>query len=157
MVIKNIEVKDIMTKTNLPVSDYAVNPYVGCTHACKYCYASFMKRFTNHPEPWGDFIYSFSYDEDDPEYAKYTPLAEDTDETYENVYFVSDYAKISNTEDIAEMIGNLMQDTAVPECFKSPHLKAKCEFLFERIRLAFDSQGWPEQTYWEERLAETEQ
>ena len=56
MIIKEIEVKDIMTKTNLPVSDYAVNPYVGCTHACKYCYASFMKRFTNHPEPWGEFV-----------------------------------------------------------------------------------------------------
>jgi len=56
MVIKEIEVKNIMTKTNLPVSDFAVNPYVGCTHACKYCYASFMKRFTNHPEPWGEFI-----------------------------------------------------------------------------------------------------
>ena len=56
MVIKEIEVKDIMTKTNLPVSHYAVNPYVGCTHACKYCYASFMKRFTNHPEPWGEFV-----------------------------------------------------------------------------------------------------
>ena len=56
MVIKEIEVKDIMTKTNLPVSDFAVNPYVGCTHACKYCYASFMKRFTNHPEPWGEFV-----------------------------------------------------------------------------------------------------
>ena len=56
MVIKEIAVKDIMTKTNLPVSDFAVNPYVGCTHACKYCYASFMKRFTNHPEPWGEFI-----------------------------------------------------------------------------------------------------
>ncbi len=40
MVIKEIEVKDIMTKTNLPVSDYAVNPYVGCTHACKYCYSA---------------------------------------------------------------------------------------------------------------------
>ena len=40
----------------LPVSDYAVNPYVGCTHACKYCYASFMKRFTNHPEPWDEFV-----------------------------------------------------------------------------------------------------
>lgn len=24
--------------------------------ACKYCYASFMKRFTNHPEPWGSFV-----------------------------------------------------------------------------------------------------
>ena len=56
MVFKEIEVKDIMTKTNLPVSDFAVNPYVGCTHACKYCYASFMKRFTNHPEPWGEFV-----------------------------------------------------------------------------------------------------
>ena len=56
MVIREIEVKNIMTKTNLPVSDFAVNPYVGCTHACKYCYASFMKRFTNHPEPWGEFV-----------------------------------------------------------------------------------------------------
>ena len=56
MIIKEVEVKDIMTKTNLPVSDYAVNPYVGCSHACKYCYASFMKRFTNHSEPWGEFI-----------------------------------------------------------------------------------------------------
>ncbi len=56
MIIKEIGVKSVMTKTNLPVSDYAVNPYVGCSHACKYCYASFMKRFTNHPEPWGEFV-----------------------------------------------------------------------------------------------------
>ena len=33
-----------------------MNPYVGCTHACRYCYASFMKRFTNHHEPWGEFL-----------------------------------------------------------------------------------------------------
>lgn len=45
-----------MTKSNLPVSDYSVNPYVGCSHSCKYCYASFMKRFTNHPEQWGTFV-----------------------------------------------------------------------------------------------------
>ena len=56
MKIQEIDVKTIMTKTNLPVSDFAVNAYVGCYHACKYCYASFMKRFTNHPEPWGEFI-----------------------------------------------------------------------------------------------------
>ena len=55
-IIKAIEVKSILTKSNLPVSDYSVNPYVGCTHACKYCYASFMKRFTNHPEEWGAFL-----------------------------------------------------------------------------------------------------
>ena len=56
MMIKEIEVKNVITKSNLPVCEYSVNPYVGCTHACKYCYASFMKRFTNHPEPWGEFI-----------------------------------------------------------------------------------------------------
>ena len=54
--IKEIHVKNVMTKSNLPVADYSVNPYVGCTHGCKYCYASFMKRFTNHLEPWGSFV-----------------------------------------------------------------------------------------------------
>lgn len=55
-VVKPIEVKSVLTKSNLPVSDYSVNPYTGCAHACKYCYASFMKRFSNHPEPWGEFV-----------------------------------------------------------------------------------------------------
>lgn len=54
-IIKDIAVKGIFTKSNLPVCDYSVNPYVGCLYACRYCYASFMKRFTNHPEPWGEF------------------------------------------------------------------------------------------------------
>ena len=56
MMIKEINAKNVITKTDIPVCDYAVNPYVGCTHGCKYCYASFMKRFTNHPEPWGEFL-----------------------------------------------------------------------------------------------------
>lgn len=55
-IIKVVETKNILTKSNLPVSDYSVNPYTGCTHACRYCYASFMKRFTKHPEPWGEFL-----------------------------------------------------------------------------------------------------
>lgn len=55
-VIREIPVKSVVTKSNLPVSDYSVNPYVGCTHACKYCYACFMKRFTGHAEPWGEFL-----------------------------------------------------------------------------------------------------
>lgn len=54
--IRDIDVKSVFTKSNLPVCDYSVNPYVSCTHACKYCYASFMKRFTNHSEPWGGFL-----------------------------------------------------------------------------------------------------
>lgn len=54
--IKKVNVNSIMTKSNLPVGDYSINPYVGCSHACKYCYASFMKRFTGHLEPWGTFL-----------------------------------------------------------------------------------------------------
>ena len=54
--IRDVETKSIMTKSNLPVGGYSVNPYVGCTHGCKYCYASFMKRFTGHTEPWGTFL-----------------------------------------------------------------------------------------------------
>ena len=54
--IRTIEVKSVVTKSNLPVTDYAVNPYVGCTHACKYCYACFMKKFTGHAEDWGTFL-----------------------------------------------------------------------------------------------------
>ena len=53
---KEIQVKDYLTKSNLPASDYVINPYVGCPHGCKYCYASFMKRFTGHKEEWGTFV-----------------------------------------------------------------------------------------------------
>ena len=48
ILIQDVETKNIMTKSTLPVGGYSVNPYVGCTHGCKYCYASFMKRFTGH-------------------------------------------------------------------------------------------------------------
>jgi DNA repair photolyase len=53
---KNIYVNDYLTKSNLPASDFVINPYIGCPHGCKYCYASFMKRFTGHTEDWGTFI-----------------------------------------------------------------------------------------------------
>jgi len=56
MIIKEVIVNDYLTKSNLPSSDYVINPYIGCLHGCKYCYASFMKRFTGHKEDWGTFI-----------------------------------------------------------------------------------------------------
>ena len=44
------------TLSRSALGEYSVNTYVGCTHRCKYCYASFMKRFTGHTEPWGTFL-----------------------------------------------------------------------------------------------------
>ncbi len=54
MKITEIKAKAILSKSQ--VYDYALNPYVGCQHACVYCYARFMKRFTGHTEAWGDFV-----------------------------------------------------------------------------------------------------
>lgn len=54
--------KQVLVKSNLPASDYVANPYLGCTHGCRYCYASFMKRFTGNDEDWGTFINVKSYD-----------------------------------------------------------------------------------------------
>ena len=54
MKIREITAKSILSTSQ--VSDYALNPYVGCQHACVYCYAKFMKRFTGHKEEWGSFV-----------------------------------------------------------------------------------------------------
>jgi len=54
MIMKEVSVKTILSKSK--VLDYSLNPYVGCEHACTYCYAKFMKRFTGHREKWGAFV-----------------------------------------------------------------------------------------------------
>ena len=54
MVVREIYPGSILSTSK--VSDYAVNPYVGCQHGCSYCYARFMKRFTGHKEKWGEFV-----------------------------------------------------------------------------------------------------
>ena len=54
--VQEIQCKSIITKSNLPEVDYCINPYIGCSHHCVYCYARFMKRFTGHTEEWGEFL-----------------------------------------------------------------------------------------------------
>lgn len=56
MKVSEVQVKGILTRSRIPGIDYSLNPYVGCYFGCRYCYASFMRRFTNHKEPWGQFV-----------------------------------------------------------------------------------------------------
>lgn len=49
--------KTALSKTRVSVYDYTVNPYTGCLHACAYCYANFMRRFSGHlQDAWGSFV-----------------------------------------------------------------------------------------------------
>lgn len=56
MKISVVPAKSLLVRSNLPASDYVANPYGGCPHKCRYCYASFMKRFSGHSEPWGEYL-----------------------------------------------------------------------------------------------------
>jgi len=57
-----VKVREVLCKSILSPSklscDYAINPYVGCAHACVWCYsAGFIPRYTGHEdEPWGSFV-----------------------------------------------------------------------------------------------------
>ncbi len=53
---REITCKSILNKSGIPGIDFALNPYTGCEHKCVYCYAVFIKRFTNHNEEWGEFV-----------------------------------------------------------------------------------------------------
>ncbi len=57
MKIREIKAKSILQKSGVPGADWVINPYTGCTHACVYCYAAFMKKWTGHMvETWGKFV-----------------------------------------------------------------------------------------------------
>lgn len=56
MQIKEVRAKSILSKSGIPGADYCINAYVGCSHACLYCYATFMKKYTGHAEAWGSFV-----------------------------------------------------------------------------------------------------
>lgn len=55
MQVKEIKCKNCMTKSKL--TDYVINPYTGCQHGCKYCYAVFIKKFQDIKEEWGGFVH----------------------------------------------------------------------------------------------------
>ncbi len=56
IVVKTQEVASIIQPSKQEEFDFVINPYTGCPNPCKYCYASFMRRFSRHSEQWGDFV-----------------------------------------------------------------------------------------------------
>ena len=54
MIVREITARSILSKSK--IYEYTVNPYAGCQHACSYCYARFMKKYSGHKESWGEYV-----------------------------------------------------------------------------------------------------
>ncbi|MBI5528622.1 MAG: radical SAM protein [Deltaproteobacteria bacterium] len=51
-----IQAKSALNRSGIVKDGWCLNPYGGCAHACRYCYAVFMKRFYNEAAAWGEFV-----------------------------------------------------------------------------------------------------
>ncbi|MGB9878671.1 MAG: SPL family radical SAM protein, partial [Candidatus Pelagibacter ubique] len=53
--IQEVKVKKTLQKSK--ISQYCINPYLGCLNGCLYCYASFiMQKWHHKEEAWGSFV-----------------------------------------------------------------------------------------------------
>jgi len=57
LAVREVEAKSILTRSRIPGMAYTLNPYIGCSHACAYCYVRLMQRFFGHAgDRWGSFV-----------------------------------------------------------------------------------------------------
>jgi DNA repair photolyase len=58
MQITAITARTALVRSKIPGVSYVINPYLGCGHGCRYCYAVFMRKYARlHPTPpWGSFV-----------------------------------------------------------------------------------------------------
>jgi DNA repair photolyase len=58
MDITERDVKTALVRSGIEGVDFVVNPYLGCGHGCRYCYAAFMTRYSRHHARcrWGTFV-----------------------------------------------------------------------------------------------------
>jgi len=54
MKIRKIYCQSALVRSHL--ADFCLNPYLGCGHGCKYCYAIFIQKWHHQSEEWGSFV-----------------------------------------------------------------------------------------------------
>jgi len=52
-----VRVRMALSRSGLYDLDYAYNPYGGCAHACRYCYARYYTPFREAAERWGEVVF----------------------------------------------------------------------------------------------------
>lgn len=54
--ILTVKASRAISRSGLPDIDYALNPYIGCSHGCIYCYARLYTRHREVAENWGSIV-----------------------------------------------------------------------------------------------------
>ncbi len=56
--VREIETASALVRSRIPGVGFVINPYLGCAHGCRYCYAVFMLRHSrfNRESRWGEFV-----------------------------------------------------------------------------------------------------
>ncbi|MCD6404165.1 MAG: radical SAM protein [Nanoarchaeota archaeon] len=55
MKVIEVEAKSLFVRSGIPGAKWVINQYVGCGHACLYCYAKFMCRWKRYGR-WGSWV-----------------------------------------------------------------------------------------------------
>lgn len=53
--ISEVLAKSLLNRSS--IGDYCLNPYIGCSHACVYCYASYYARRMGYSGDWGSYVH----------------------------------------------------------------------------------------------------
>lgn len=53
--ISEVLAKSLLNRSS--IGDYCVNPYIGCSHACVYCYAPYYARRMGYSGEWGSYVH----------------------------------------------------------------------------------------------------
>ena len=56
MEIREITAKRILTPSRIAGIDYSLNPYLGCSFGCRYCYVAWMPHVRARGVRWGEFV-----------------------------------------------------------------------------------------------------
>jgi DNA repair photolyase len=56
--VRKIETRSALVRSRIPGVEFVINPYLGCGHGCRYCYAVFMRQYSrfNRESRWGEFV-----------------------------------------------------------------------------------------------------
>jgi DNA repair photolyase len=58
MDITSIDARTALVRSRIAGVDHVINPYLGCSHGCRYCYAAFMRKYSHghRNARWGTFV-----------------------------------------------------------------------------------------------------